>query len=147
MCHEFEGKAPGPVHPSPTTRRRLCYFFHPKHHNPANKTEAQWLPVARLSHQQEFDIFDRADDSQIEDHDGNLYGVRPNMEVLGTYGQRVARFWKEESSHPWHGHPICPIKVRDTHRLFRPVPREALDKMMSAKLISATQHRRLVKGK
>lgn len=152
MCHEHQGNAPGPVHLTPTTRRSLCYFFHPKHHNPNDPDESQWLLPPELTADEEFGVFDFADMNDMSDQKGHLYGIRVNdgcAVVLGTLGQKVARFWEEDPKNPWHGHPISPIlSRRDRDKdLLRPVPKKVLLKIRAAGVITPQQFSRLKRGK
>jgi hypothetical protein len=75
------------VHGRRTTRREYQYQFTPKHHG-ANASAAQWLP--ELSLDEEFDIFDAADEHDLSDDDGRLYGVQGEgrRELLAPTGHR-----------------------------------------------------------
>jgi hypothetical protein len=54
-----------------------------------------------------------------------------------------------EGGHPWHGYPAWPIMRLDRGKKERkyPAPREALEKMKQAGLITENQRKRLASGK
>jgi len=109
--------------------------------------ESQWLP--ELLPEQEFNIFNIADNHELKDTNDNLYGILVSgsrIIEIGTCDQQVARFW-HESDWPWHGHPICPITIKSSKHLYRPTPKMVLNRMKSVGLITNSQHRRLSKGK
>lgn len=149
MCVEHSGTVTGPVHPVRTEPDGYCYFFHDKHHTPANTGDAQWRPD--LSEADEFQIFSDAARHRVE-VGGDLFGVRVletgEVDVIGTRSERVAKFEKPNSGVPWHGFPYYPIvrNERDRPRKY-PVPRKAILKMREAGLITRTQCQRLEKGK
>ncbi len=100
----------GHVHPNTTQRSRYRYFFYDKHHGWAGPEVARW--ALDLSEEDEFLIFDRADELNLSDAKGNLYGVRldPQRQViaLGTLRQQVAKF--TDSGPHWHGFPLGPLE-------------------------------------
>lgn len=106
-------------HPARTARRQLEYVFTPKHHG-GDAQASCWLE--RLSFDDEFAIFDRADgrtvsldqdDEQVADSEGNLYGYEAtpdgSLRELGTWHQQMAEFPVQRDGSPWHGYPIWPI--------------------------------------
>ena len=62
------------VHNQVTGRNHYRYLFTPKHHG-ADESAAQWLPSMSL--EEEFAIFNGADQNELFDADGRLYGVQP----------------------------------------------------------------------
>src|SRR5215813_2426661 len=76
------------IHAQATRRSGYQYQFTPKHHG-ADPDAAQWLPSLRL--EEEFAVFDLADEHELADKDGRLYGVLRNAEGefrdLGTWQQ------------------------------------------------------------
>jgi hypothetical protein len=97
------------VHGTLTARSRYQYQFTPKHHG-ADPNAAQWLPA--LSLDDEFSVFDGADEHELSDEDGNLYGVRTDGEgglrYIGTWNQQVAEFPVARAGEAWHGYPLYP---------------------------------------
>ena len=57
-----------------TQLNELSYCFTPKHHGGRDSRNATWLP--ELSRAEEFMVFDMADNHQLADASGNLYGLR-----------------------------------------------------------------------
>ena len=55
-----------------TQLNELSYCFTPKHHGGRDSRNATWLP--ELSRAEEFMVFDMADNHQLADASGNLYG-------------------------------------------------------------------------
>jgi hypothetical protein len=141
---------PGPLHPERTDRNTYQYFFYVKHHNPHNKDASQWLP--ELSHDEEFQIFNQADVSEIVGANGDLFGLRRGPEeqilILGTDKQMIAEFPHTDPGRAWHGYPMWPIRKGKTAGRYRqPTPREALKKMKEAGWITENQRKRLEAGK
>src|SRR5438105_1295963 len=99
------------VHDAVTRRSGYRYQSTPKHHG-GDRDAAQWLPS--LSLEEEFAVFNGADEHELSDHDGNLYGVRPDGEgglrYLGTQHQQVAEFPVARAGEAWHGYPLYPLK-------------------------------------
>ncbi len=62
------------------TKNGLSYCFTPKHHGPRSKTVARWLPMPRS---EEFEVFNLADTYQLQDENGNLYGLRISTNAAG----------------------------------------------------------------
>ena len=100
-----------PPHPQPTRNGRF-YCFSVKHHRLDDSNDAQWL--RELRRDEEFGIFALADERDLSDESGNLYGLRLgiNGEVLelGTRGQQIAKFPLAHPNQPWHGYPLWPLK-------------------------------------
>src|SRR5882724_2866430 len=89
-----------------TTRSKYQYQFTPKHHG-ADKKAAQW--VSSLTLDEEFAVFNMADENDFADVNANLYGIErigaDDLRVLGTRGEQVARFPATAQNQPWHGYP------------------------------------------
>jgi hypothetical protein len=138
------------VHGTLTGRSNYRYQFTPKHHG-ADGTAAQWLP--NLSLDEEFAVFDEADEHEISDEEGRLYGVQRDTEgelrYLGTWNQQVAEYPVAREGEAWHGYPLYPlIELGPENRRGqkgRPA-KEAFDKMARAGIITRGQRRRLLKG-
>ena len=138
--------AAGPIHGRTTSRSGYRYQFYTKHHARQKSPEAQWFP--ELTREQEFEVFDRADQLELTDERGNLYGMRPRkadgrFPHLGTRGEQVAKFPFARDNAPWHGYPLWP---NETPRAPS-VPDVALAKLVGLGLLSASEQRRLRKGK
>jgi hypothetical protein len=145
------GQFPGPLHPPRTIRSRYEYFFYEKHHKGGYSEDGQWLPG--MSQQEEFAVFDLADQHDLSNTKGDLFGLHLSQarEVLelGMRGEQVAKFPVTEEGHPWHGYPAWPIMKLDHDEATRkyPPPVEALAKMKRVGLLSEPQRKRLARGK
>ncbi len=95
-------------HPRSTARSQYRYLFTAKHHGGGSKGDAMWHPS--LSEDDEFGVFDRADDLELSDEAGNLYGALPDGEgslrFLGTWQQQISKFPCAGEGAPWHGYPL-----------------------------------------
>lgn len=140
------------THPIPTRRSRFVYEFTQKHHG-CNKWAAQWR--LDLSLDEEFAVFDAADSAKTCDDDGKLYGILPRtadgkVPALGTRGEQFARF-ECHVQQVWHGYPFFPVRfaVGPKPRFGgnEPPPREVLFRLEAAGVISATDRRRIRRGK
>src|SRR2546423_1445084 len=98
------------VHESVTEKHGYQYQFTPKHHGAVAKA-AQWLPS--LSLDDEFAVFNLADEHELSAGNGWLYGVRSDgndrLEDLGTWEQQIAEFPQPDSEVPWHGYPVWAV--------------------------------------
>ncbi|MBX9582200.1 MAG: hypothetical protein K2X87_17990 [Gemmataceae bacterium] len=138
--------------PRPTHRSGLVYRFTPKHHDGHDPDAARWLP--ELTRDEEFGVFELADDRAIADDDGNLYGllrgVDGDLRDLGTWEQVIAEFPFARPGEPWHGYPVWPVNgSAPEHRrgqVCRPAT-EAFDRLFDAGLISRGEKKRLRSGK
>ncbi len=146
------GGAAIPEHAVRTRNRELRYLFHTKHHVPGRPRGevAQWR--IEVTREQEFGVFDLADDRDTFDPEENLYGVALDDEgevlELGTDGQQVAFFPNTRPEQPWHGYPLAPLKrVEPPHPPKREVPREVLRRMVEVGMLDEAQRKRLMKGK
>ena len=138
------------IHGQPTRRSGYRYQFTPKHHG-ADPEAAQWLPSLRL--EEEFAVFDAADEHELSDDDGRLYGVLRNADEalrdIGTWQQQLAEFPRASQGVPWHGYPIWAVNAQAppnrSSEKVRPA-KEVFAKMERAGLITARQRKRLYKG-
>jgi hypothetical protein len=141
------------IHPDPSPSG-YRYYFHPKHHGAGSPSDAKWLP--EMTREEEFEVFAMADRHHLSDDGGDLYGLRisgsiPDHEILflGTRYEQVAHFWEASEGSPWHGYPLWPILRRDSlnrkGQQYRP-PKEVLEKMVGAGLLTDKQRYRLMKG-
>lgn len=138
------------LHPTRTEQNDYSYWFTTKHHG-GDRTAAQWLPS--LSLDEEFAIFNEADEHGLADEDGNLYGIRRDNEgdvlYIGTLKQQVAEFPHARQGEAWHGYPHYPlIELGPANRRGqrgRPA-RVVFDLMVQAGIITRSQERRLLKG-
>lgn len=137
-------------HPLPTQKTGFLYIFTPKHHG-ADKGASCWLPELPL--EREFSIFDAADQHEIADDAGNLYGLSRSEEgglhYLGIWFEQLAEFPFQEPGAKWHGYPSYPLKDvgPENRRGDKCKPaKEVFKKMYRAILISAQERKRLSKG-
>jgi hypothetical protein len=139
----------GHLHPVPTGRNGFHYFFYDKHHGRGGPEAARW--ALDLSENEEFGIFDQADDLELSDDRGSLYGIRLGPEgqviALGTLRQQIAKF--TDSGPHWHGFPLGPLdrNLNPPHPPERALPKDALQKMVDARLLTREERKRLLKGK
>jgi hypothetical protein len=104
-----------------------------------------------LSEEEEFGIFEQADELELSDDRGHLYGIRlgPDRQVLplGTHRQQIAKF--HDSGPHWHGFPLGPLDrdLDPPHPPERALPKDALQKMVDVGLLTREERRRLLKGK
>ena len=136
-------------HPTRTQRNNYQYEFTVKHHG-ADPNAAQWLP--ELSLEEEFAVFDSADQLEIADDDSWLFGVQPvagGLRELGTWSQQVAAFPHAREGEAWHGYPLMPLNERAPQNCrgekMRP-SKSVFLKMAEAGLITTVQRKRLMKG-
>jgi hypothetical protein len=127
----------------------LITSFYDKHHGWAGPDVARW--ALDLSEDEEFGIFEQADDRELSDEGVSLYGIPlgPRCQVLpsGTPCQQIAKF-TDSGSH-WHGFPAGPLdrNLDPPHPPSRPLPKDALQKMVDAQLLTREERKRLLKGK
>jgi hypothetical protein len=137
-------------HHTLTGRSSYRYQFTPKHHG-ADSDAARWLPSMTLD--EEFVVFDEADEHELNGDDGNLYGVQRDddgeVRYIGTWNQQIAEYPVAREAEPWHGYPLYPlIELGPENRRGqkgRP-GKEVFDKMADAGVITRRQRRRLLKG-
>ena len=98
------------VHGAVTARNNYQYQFTPKHHG-TDKKAAQWQPSLTLD--EEFAVFNEADQHNLADAVGNLYGTErigtDDLRILGTRGEQVAKFPVTAHNQAWHGYPAWPL--------------------------------------
>jgi hypothetical protein len=137
------------VHDGETTRSGYRYQPTPKHHG-QDPNAAQWLPALTLD--EEFAIFDAADEHELADEEGNLYGVQregDSLRYIGSWHEQVAEFPFARDGETWHGYPVYPLVDEGPEKLRGERSRPAgmvFSKMVHAGLISRSQRRRLMKG-
>lgn len=132
-------------YPQTTQRSRFRYLFTYKHHG-GNKSAAQWC--TDLSEDDEFAVFDGADEMEISDEKGNLYGAlsdgEESLRLLGNLREQIAKFPCAAEGSPWHGYPVWPL---NNSRERTQVPAKTVfDKMVRAGLISSEMRVRLWRG-
>lgn len=140
----------GRIHPVPTKKSKYRYFFYVKHHAAEDHENSQW---ANVTPEEEFSIFDSADENDIfveTGSDRNYFGILVNLnslrvQTIGTKGQQVAKFPHSRSNTPWHGFPLFPIDNDSSRKNI--VPREAIDRMVEVGMITAQKASRLKGGK
>jgi hypothetical protein len=138
-------------HPNPTPTSGYRYQSTPKHHG-ADRAAAQWLP--NLTLEEEFAVFEFADEHNIGAANGYLYGVQPDadggLRDLGTWTQQMAEFPPAKNPSPWHGYPIWAVNDENApsnraSEEMRP-PREVFRRLVELDFISLAKSRRLNKG-
>ena len=82
-----------------TRRRQLQYLFTAKHHG-GDRGASRW----KLCSAEEFSVFDAADEHDLSDQSGALYGVQRDSEgslvYLGYWHEQVAEFPQANDSQP-----------------------------------------------
>lgn len=141
------------VHGERTNRSGYEYQFTPKHHGgPGSGPDAaQW--VTSLNLDEEFAIFDTADEHELSDRDGNLYGVEPDgpdsLRYIGVWNEQVAEFPVAREGEAWHGYPVYPLvdEGPENRRGQKGRPEGVVfTKLVRAGLISPSQRKRIMKG-
>lgn len=146
-----DGFLGGPVHPVRTNRRGLSYKFTCKHHKKGESNDAQWLDG--LSREDEFQVFNRADEKDISNDNGDLFGMHLDtygtVLPLGSRKEKIAKFPFAREGETWHGYPLWPIAKQNTETIKSKVPvkKEVLMKMKEAGWITDRDRKRLSKGK
>jgi hypothetical protein len=145
------GGQSNPVHPTPTRRSGYRYLFSDRHHGGGGKGDSRWS--LELSREEEFSVFDDADQYELSDDRGWLYGILragPDaLRYLGTWGQQVAAFPFARPGIPWHGYPLWPLNelAPPNRRGEKSCPsKEVFQKMEQVGLIAVEERRRLCKG-
>jgi hypothetical protein len=146
------GETSGPIHPITTERSGYRYLFYDKHHGRGGPDASQWLEG--LSKDDEFGVFDVADQHDLADERGWLYGTRPrhvagHIPDLGTWGQQIAEFPLARSSEPWHGYPLWPLVEEgpDNRKGEKARPSKSVFiRMEAAGLITQRERKKLYKG-
>ena len=140
---------PGHIHPIPTRRSGHRYFFYNKHHGWGGPKAARWS--MELGEEQEFGIFNQADELDIRDAQGNLYGVwrvGEDLRALGTRGQQIAKFPRAHPGQPWHGFPSFPLRDEtEPHPPVRFPPREVFERMERTGAIDRLDRKRFEKAR
>jgi hypothetical protein len=137
-------------HPQRTRRHQYRYLFTAKHHG-ESEGAAQWSPD--LSEEDEFAVFDGADDMELLDEEGNLYGAlrdgEDSLRDLGIWGEQIAEFPCAAEEMPWHGYPLWAINHEGPsnrrNQKHRPA-REVFNRMVEVGRITALMRTRLMKG-
>ena len=138
-----------PEHKKRTRRRELRYCFSAKHHGRDSTDASQWADD--LSRDEEFTIFEEADEHDLSDPNGHLYGLRrsPDGAILdlGTSEEQIAKFPRAREGQLWHGFPLWPLaEDGPENRKKQKAPRAALRKMKEKGLLSPQQLKKLLKG-
>lgn len=137
-------------HPVRTTRSQYVYSFTVKHHGRGGANASYWLEVISL--EEEFEIFNRADEFQLSDIDGNLYGIQRiggTLRILGNWEQQIAEYPAQRPNTAWHGYPCFPLGTQAPDHLQgnRCRPHRSVFALMEERAMLTTQERkRLWKG-
>jgi hypothetical protein len=137
-------------HPQPTRRHQYRYLFTAKHHGDTEGA-ARWSPD--LSEEEEFAVFDGADDMELADDEGNLYGAlrdgEDSLRDLGIWQEQIAEFPYAAEEMAWHGYPVWAINHEGPsnrrNQKHRPA-REVFNRMVEVGLITVSMRARLMKG-
>ncbi len=133
------------LHNARTRRSELAYQFTPKHHG-GDRNATQWLPELTLG--EEFAIFDMADEHELADAGGTLFGLQregqDSLRSLGTQREQIAKFPYARPGEAWHGYPVYPIE--GLGQKDRPA-KEVFVRMVERGMISGEMKRRLMGGK
>jgi hypothetical protein len=136
-------------HEDVTHGHQYRYQFTPKHHG-ADKEAAQWLPT--LSLEEEFQVFNSADEHELADDDGRMYGVErvgpDSLRTLGTRREQVAEFPFAREGETWHGYPLWPLDDGSNRAGEDMRPSKAVfQRMEVVGLITKRGRKRLMQGK
>jgi hypothetical protein len=135
------------VHGVRTSRSNFQYQFTPKHHG-ADKKAAQWLPSLTLD--EEFAVFNTADQNNLADAQGDLYGAEKvgadDLRVLGTRGEQVAKFPATPQNQAWHGYPAWALAGGNRAGEVMKPAKAVLERMEAEGIITKRGRKRLGKG-
>jgi len=135
------------VHDVVTVKNEYRYQFTPKHHG-ADKKAAQWLPS--LTRDEEFSVFNMADQNGLADLGGNLYGIEKvgidELRTIGTRGEQVAKFPATAQDQAWHGYPAWVLAGGNRAGDDMKPPKPVLDAMQNMGFITKRGRKRLGKG-
>jgi hypothetical protein len=137
------------VHSAATERSQHRYLFHPKHHGAGSPTDSRWADD--VTTEEEFSVFDGADQHEIACGGGWLYGILRAgdvLRILGTWSQQLAAFPFARPGEPWHGYPIWAIEGGPPNRSQQKMrPERAVFQLLVEKgLITEQERRRLWAG-
>jgi hypothetical protein len=106
-------------------------------HRGANPRKSCW----EVSPEDEYGIFETADDKNRSDADGDYWGTRDaDGTALGTRGERLAKFpHNGVPAVPWHGYPVSPASGRGSES----PPDEFIDALIEEGAMSRTFGRKL----
>ena len=135
-------------HTQTTRRHQYRYLFTAKDHG-GGKGTAEWI----LSEPEEFAVFDGADEMELSEEAGNLYGAlrdgADSLRILGSFQEQIAEFPCTPVGTPWHGYPMWAINPDGPSNRRNPRHRPArvvLNKMVEVGLITLNMRARLLKG-
>jgi hypothetical protein len=138
-------------HAATTARSGFRYRFTTKHHGGDPKA-SQWR--AALTLDEEFSVFDGADQHELADEDGKLYGVLRDadgdLEYIGVWDEQIAEFPVTSPPAAWHGYPVYPLVGLgpQSRRGERGRPAKVVfERMLDAGVIDPQEKRRLLRGK
>jgi hypothetical protein len=110
-------------------------------HRDSNPSEAQWLST--ISPQDEYALFDTADQSQWLDASGDYWSLRIDRKVLGAEGERISKHPNPSNILvPWHGYPASPARRGGGDKPARTI----IEAWLSAQLINRSFAKRLKKA-
>jgi hypothetical protein len=106
-----------------------------------------------VSEDDQFAVFARADDLDVVDENGDLYGVQrvgeDGLRYLGTFDQQVGFFPLSSAGSPWHGYPLWPLnEAAASNRRgdkCKP-PNTIFDRMVDVGLITVRMRKLLKRG-
>jgi hypothetical protein len=106
-----------------------------------------------ISLDEEFSVFDTADENLLSDDAGNLYGILQDgteaLRTVGMWNEQVAEFPVTQDGQAWHGYPVYPLvdDGPENRRGQKGRPEGAVfTKMVLAGIISPRQCKRLMKA-
>jgi hypothetical protein len=138
-------------HTRPTEKNRNRYWFTAKHHALRDVSEhSQWS--RDLSEDDEFSVFELADNNELADDSGDLYGVllsgMHTLRTLGRIGEQIGFFWEPSpGSSCWHGFPVYPLnenglpEQQQKKRIWP--PKSVIAKMNECGVITTSMRKRL----
>jgi hypothetical protein len=126
--------------------------FTGKHHGGSLAGDATW--ASEVSRNEEFSVFEEGVAAEVEDEDGNFFGVLRGedgeLRDLGTKKQQIAIFPFTSEGTPWHGYPQWSLEDADAPnrsiQKMRPAKR-VFDRLKAARMLHETEVRRLWRGR
>jgi hypothetical protein len=126
------------------TDQNSAYVARNDHQHWANPVRNRWATTCPPPSQ--YEIFCDAEDNDWRDSRPALWGLRPDLPILGTNKQRLAKFPEPPNDDDaWHGYPVS---CWDENSFNAHVPEESLlDRWFEAGLITDTQRSRIRRRK
>ena len=128
----------------PATNANSAYLSRNDHRSFASGNRNKWATTCNPPC--EYGVFCQAETEVWRDGRPQLWGLLPGLRVIGSDGERMAKFPDPPNPHDaWHGYPVS---AQDPRREFEHRPEfDLIDRWEAAGLIDGTQAARIRRGK